>query len=133
MFRKTLFVFALSFAAVPVLAQPHDPIQHLLANFTRVDANGDGVISRFEFLNVVAARWAQIDHNGDGYLTEEDFPPWAAPRARMRLAEIAYLDEDGDDRISKSEFLNGPASVFTEADQNADGVLTRAEIDVPSS
>lgn len=133
MFRTTLLVTALSFAAGSALAQSQDPIQQVQANFDRIDANGDGVISRAEYRNVQAARWTQIDRNGDGYLGEDDFPRFAARRARTQLAEIAYLDTNGDGRISRRELLDGPAPVFTRADRNSDGVLTRSEVEMPAS
>lgn len=133
MFRAILLVTALSFAAVPALAQAQDAIRQVKANFDRIDSDGDGVISRAEFRKVRAARWTQIDRNGDGYLGEDDFPGLAARRARAQLAEIAHLDADGDGRISHGEFLDGPLPLFEQADRNADGVLTRSEIDVPAS
>ncbi len=130
MFRTTLLVAAFCVSAWPALAQSQDAIQQLLANFDRIDVNGDGVISRAEFHKVRAERWTHIDRNGDGYLREDDFPRWAAHRARTQLAEIAFLDENNDGRISKDEFLNGPAPLFMWADQSSDGVLTRSELEV---
>lgn len=133
MIRTTLLVTAFSAAALPALAQSQDPIPQILANFDKIDANGDGVISRAEFRTVQAARWPQIDRNGDGYLSEDDFPRWAARRVRTQLAEIAYLDENSDGRISQSEFVNEPAPVFRRADQNVDGILTRPELEAAAS
>lgn len=129
MFRTVITALVLSAATCPALAQQaQDPIQHLLASFDRVDADGDGAISRAEYRSVQAARWPQIDRNGDGYLTEDDFPRAAARRARMQLAEIAYLDTDGDGRISQNEFVDGQPPLFRRADQNGDGALTRSEV-----
>jgi hypothetical protein len=54
-------------------------------------------------------------------------------RSRTLLAEIAYLDENGDVRIGQSEFLNGPAPVFRRADRNADGALTLSEVEAAAS
>jgi len=133
MFRTTLLVTLLSFAAAPAVAQSQDLIQQLLVNFDRIDENGDGVISRAEYRNVQAARWTEIDRNGDGYLTEDDFPRRALERARTQLAEIAYLDTSGDGRISRDEFLNGPAPLFRRADGNADDILTRSEVEAAAS
>ncbi|WP_420566735.1 EF-hand domain-containing protein [Thalassovita sp.] len=133
MFRTILLVTAFSAAPLPALAQSQDPIPQILANFDKIDANGDGVISRAEFRTVQAARWPQIDRNGDGYLSEDDFPRWAARRVRTQLAEIAYLDENSDGRISQSEFVNKPAPVFRRIDQNADGILTRSELEAGGS
>jgi len=133
MFRTTLIVTVFSVTAFPALAQSQDPIKHILTNFDRIDVNGDGVISRAEFRKVRAERWTQIDRNGDGYLSEDDFPRWAARRARTRLAEIADLDENHDGRISKDEFLSEPTPLFTQADRNSDGILTRSELEVRAS
>ncbi len=133
MFRTTLLVAAFSVSAWPAPAQSQDAIQQLLANFDRIDVNGDGVISRAEFQMVRAERWMQIDRNGDGYLSEDDFPRWAARRARTQLAEIAFLDGNDDGRTSKDEFLNGPAPLFTWADLDSDGALTRSELEVRAS
>lgn len=133
MFRTTLLVTLLSFATAPALAQSQDPIRQLLVNFDRIDANGDGVMSRAEYRNVQAARWTEIDRNGDGYLAEDDFPRLAHGRVRTRLAEIAYLDTSGDGRISRDEFLDGPAPLFRRADRNGDGILTRSEVEAAAS
>ena len=129
MFSMPLLVAALWFAAGPVVAQSQDPIRQMLANFTRIDRDGDGVISRDELRTVQAARWQQIDRNGDGYLTLDDFPRAAAGRAKTQLAEIGYLDANGDRRISKNEFLDGEPPVFRNADQNRDGAVSRSELE----
>jgi len=133
MFRTTLLVTALSCVAAPALAQWQEPIQQLLDNFDRIDANGDGVISRAEHRDVQAARWTEIDRNGDGYLTEDDFPIVAIGRARTQLAEISYLDANGDGQIARDEFLDGPAPLFRLADRDADGILTRSEVEAAAS
>lgn len=133
MFRTTLLITLLWFAAAPAVAQSQDPIQQLFVDFDRIDANSDGVISRAEYRNVQAARWTEIDRNGDGHLTEDDFPRFALERARTQLAEIAYLDTSGDGRISRDEFLNGPAPLFRRADRTADGILTRSEVEAAAS
>ena len=130
MYRAILLPLALSAGAVPALAQAQDPIAQIRANFGRIDANGDGVLSRAEYRDVQVARWRQIDRNGDGFLAEDDFPASALDRARTQLAEVADLDGNGDGRISQAEFLDGTLPLFLQIDQNADGVLTRAEIDL---
>ncbi len=133
MFRTTFLVTALSLTALPALAQSQDPIKQLLANFDKIDANSDGVITRAEYRSVQVARWSQIDRNGDGHLTLDDFPRIAAGRAKTQLAEIAYLDADSDGRISKDEFVNGQPPLFRRADGNADGALSRSEVEAVDS
>lgn len=133
MFRTTLLVTSISLAAVPAPAQSWDPILQLLTSFNGIDANGDGVITRAEYRTAQALRWPQLDRSGDGYLTEGDFPHVALGRARTQLAEIADLDTNGDGRISRDEFLTGPAPLFRRADLNADDVLTRSEVEAAAS
>lgn len=122
--------FVMSAGAYQASAQSQDLVQNLLANFERVDLNGDGSISRAEYRKVQDARWPQIDRNGDGFLTVDDFPSNAAGRAKAQLATITHLDTDGDGRLSQSEFVDGEAPLFSRADQNGDGVLIRAELEV---
>ena len=131
MFRT--IVLTLAFAAAPALAQSEEPLRQLLADFDRIDANGDGVISIAEYRDLQIARWPRIDRNADGYLSVDDFPRFAAGRARRLLAEVADLDVNGDERISREEFVNGPAPLFRRADRNADGVLTRSEIEAAAA
>jgi len=133
MLRTTLLIAVLSIVVSPVLAQSQDLLQQVQANFDSIDVNGDQVISRAEFRNLKVARWSQIDRNGDGFLGEDDFPAAAAHRARTQLAEIAELDADGDGRISRDEFVDGPAPLFDQADRNADGVLSRSEVEDKAS
>lgn len=133
MFRTMIAALLLCAAAGPAIAQSQDQIQQLLANLGQVDVNSDGALSRDEYRNVQAAQWPQVDRNGDGFLTLDDFPRIAAGRARTQLAEIAYLDADGDGRISQSEFVDGEAPLFRRADGNGDGMLTRSEIEAAAN
>jgi Ca2+-binding EF-hand superfamily protein len=133
MFRIILLVTAVSLAASPALAQSGNPTRQVLADFDRIDTNGDGVISIAEYRDVQIARWSRIDRNKDGFLTLDDFPRFAAARAKRLLAEIPDLDADGDSRISREEFVNGPAPLFRRADRNDDRVLTRTEIEAAAA
>jgi Ca2+-binding EF-hand superfamily protein len=125
-----IMAFVVSAGACQASAQSQDPVQNLLASFERIDLDGDGSISWAEYRKVQDARWPHIDRNGDGFLTIDDFPSNAAGRAKAHLATIAYLDTDGDGRLSQSELVDGEASLFPRADRNGDGVLTRPELEV---
>lgn len=115
--------------ATAALAQSQNDARQTLANFDRVDTNGDDAISRSEFSAARASRWSQLDRNGDGYLTTDDFPRLASSRAKAQLADIGNFDTNGDGRISESEFLDGPMPAFDRADKDSDGKLTRSELE----
>ena len=104
-----------------------------MTDFDRIDTNGDSVISIAEYRDLQIARWPRIDRNGDDFLTLDDFPRIAAGRARTQLAEIAYLDMDGDGRISRSEFMDGEPPLFRRTDRNSDGALTRTELEAAAA
>ena len=50
-----------------------NPANGMLRQFT--DANGDGQVTRDEFMAAVPGWYARMDRNGDGTVTAEDFGP----------------------------------------------------------
>jgi Ca2+-binding EF-hand superfamily protein len=99
--------------------------------FDSADTNGDGVITREEFHAARERLFGRLDRNGDGFVDKEDLSGRLAGRAKAqeRLAElVAQLDKDGDGRVSKGEFVDGPTPLFELADRDHDGVLSKEEI-----
>jgi Ca2+-binding EF-hand superfamily protein len=118
-------------------------------NFSALDANGDRVLSRDEFVNrhrdvneavppaapgtvtstgpfEPADTFAAIDINRDNVITRAEW------RADMAPASFSRLDRDHDGVVSRDEFANplpvGSAEArFGDLDRNNDGILTRGE------
>jgi hypothetical protein len=68
----------------------------------KLDANGDGTISRAEAQAGAAALFARLDVNHDGKLDETDRE---LHRQAMKTRLFERLDSDGSGQISKGEFL----------------------------
>jgi len=99
--------------------------------FDSVDTNGDGIITREEFLAGRERLFARLDRNGDGYIDNQDMSGRLAGRqkAQDRLAElVTRLDKDGDGRVSKTEFVDGATPLFDRADTDHNGQLSREEV-----
>jgi len=96
-----------------------------------LDANHDGVIDADEIANASAAL-KTLDKNGDGQLTRDEYlptPPADAPKDAPRPpspAIVKALDANGDGIIDATEIANAPAVLKT-LDKNGDGKLTREE------
>jgi hypothetical protein len=97
------------------------------------DANKDGVITREEFQRARMATFDKIDRNHDGFLDSDDAPKFrrrASGGNGERLQALKdELDQNGDGRVSREEFANGPMLAFDKADANHDGKLDSAEVD----
>lgn len=106
----------------------------------RLDADGDGVVSREEAAArpKLAGRFDAIDGDGDGVLSREELQAHRRSHAGMqdRKQRWAQADADGDGRISRAEAeANLPklAQRFDRMDRDGDGYLTREDRARPSA
>ena len=89
----------------------------------RLDTNGDGMISRYEWRGD-AATFDRLDRNRDGVLSQADR---GGEHGRMDGANrFRGMDSNGDGVISRSEWRGNDTS-FRQHDRNNDGVITRNE------
>lgn len=87
---------------------------------SRFDKDGDGRVSREEFVNVPENHFKALDLNNDGYI-DLDEAPKGPPKN-----PVAIFDKDGDGKLSMEEFP-GPDEHFTRFDKNGDGYLDESE------
>jgi len=97
--------------------------------FDRADRNGDGRVTKQEFVESRTERFDQIDRNGDSKIDRADFP--AATDHKRTLAfidrQIANADRDGDGAVSRAELAGAATPLFDRADVNRDGVVGQEE------
>lgn len=126
---RTILIFSVALAgiATPALAQGGGGDW-----FAAADTNGDGVVTRAEFLSHRDASFTKLDRNKDGVVSPADFPRLAKrkPEALARLtAAMDGADSNGDGAISRSELAQSPPMMFDRADADRDGRVTKAEYD----
>ena len=99
------------------------------------DLNGDGKVTREEFMAVRAVCFARYDASGTGMLTLEEVKKFSTAQTADRLnAEFSRLDLDGDGFISREEFDRESDRLFRQLDTNGDGVIAGTELNnmIPS-
>lgn len=122
----------------------------------RGDADGDGRVSRAEFVDARIARLTAVDANRDGSVSAEEMRSGVDTRRNQRASgAFERLDANGDGSLSRDEFMarpmsraeggrrggragqRGPVSIdqartrsteaFARMDANNDGYLTQDE------
>ncbi|GAA0330069.1 EF-hand domain-containing protein [Sphingomonas oligophenolica] len=91
----------------------------------RADTNGDGMISRAEFMAQADARFARMDKNGDGVITADEMGRMAG---RGPGGGLMAADTNHDGKISRAEFAAQAAAHFAKLDANGDGQISGEEM-----
>lgn len=92
------------------------------------DANHDQVFTCEEWKKYVTDLFNKADRNRDGYVDAKEFKLIQETAPQFRDAGLGYFDDNGDGRLSRSEFVDKPNPFFLRYDRNHDCKVTLDEI-----
>ncbi len=104
-------------------------------DFAKVDANGDGKITREELAAGRQAGVAGIDADGDQLISAEELAAKMMAEAKARIEarakdRVAAQDANGDGKLSVEELIAPRIGtrLFERADADGDGAVSEAEL-----
>jgi Ca2+-binding EF-hand superfamily protein len=96
-------------------------------NARAMDSNGDGMISKDEFMKYHAAVWNQATKDSDGKMTVSDAAV-AFARGGMHV-DVSKMDPDQDGTISKDEFMAYEATHWGLLPKDASGQIAVTDLE----
>ncbi len=101
----TLTAVAMAVSMTPALAEDHEGKGHKGGKmFEKHDTNGDGVVSKDEFLAHVEEKFSKMDKDGNGELSKEEAQAGhAAMREKMKEKRQEHREERKEKRDAASE------------------------------
>lgn len=121
-----------SAGAVAAQEQTQSTGSALRAMLAQADEDGDGVISREEFVNARARMFPGLDTDESGGLSKDEFIAALTASGRSKfIARRAFgiADTDDDGNVVLEEWNALPPRAFDRADKDKDGTLSSQEIE----
>jgi len=97
-----------------------------------LDTDGDQAVSRAEFDQASARRFAEADQNHDGRVTVAELSAADQARAEREQArrqqdQLQRMDRDGSGDVDEGEFIAAAEQRFQHMDRDGDGLLRQGE------
>jgi hypothetical protein len=119
----------------PAVAEPPSADRlEFISQFKKIDATGKGVITVAEAIAHYNTVFTELDKNRDGLLDLNELQPLLPVMGAKSSAELmAKLDRNGDNKLTRKEFLVITTWLFQLADGSTIMSLQQAEKGVPPS
>lgn len=92
------------------------------------DANHDGIYTCDEWKRYMDRLFVLADKNRDGILSASEFPVIKRVEKTFADADLGYFDDNGDGKVTRSEFINKPSLFIGQYDKNGDCRVTPDEL-----
>jgi hypothetical protein len=111
---------------VPI-SEMAEPLALVIAGF---DANRDASTTRAEYEEALGRSFTAADRDNNSTLGYLEYSAWAETwlGSQSALPGPFAIDADGDNRLSRDEFLAEFRRQFARLDKSADGIVSRAEL-----
>lgn len=111
---------------VPI-SEVAEPLAVAVAGF---DADGDGLTTRAEYDAALVRTFAAADRDRDEALGYIEYSGWAQTwlGSQSALPGPFAIDADGNDRLSRAEFLDEFGRQYQRLDRDSDGAISHAEL-----
>ncbi|TWB45251.1 EF-hand domain-containing protein [Nitrospirillum pindoramense] len=147
-FAATALVGAafLAFGVAPI-GDAH-AASHDIASFIKEhDRNGDGVVTAQEYQAVRDQQFRALDTNGDGWVSEAEYTtefearltkenvPAERKAQQLKQTHVRFvaIDLDGDQKMSREEFMASGWRMFGFHDKNGDQKVDQADVALAAS
>ena len=105
---------------------------HLSKFINKFDTNSDNQVTKAEFDIAMEQRFKKMDADGNGVVSREEFKKnTKASHKKYNKKKKAKMDTNNDGRISKQEYLEAKnrwaEKKFAKLDKNTDGFLSEQE------
>lgn len=109
--------------------KPERKLDRKLDRFTRLDANRDGVLTVSDMVTVGERRTRRMDRDGDGAISRAEFMAYQGQRAARRVDRLfRRLDPAGSGRIPVAKLPPRIARRAVAAGADPNGTLSRAAV-----
>ena len=127
--HRTATLMMLLLLAPAASAEPtYNPEKNADEQLAAWDSNGDSLVSMEEFSRSASARFQHMDSNADGVTTLEEWLEFHPSKKIVAQNLMKRWDSDGDNVISREEFLQPMHVKFENLDGDHDGQITRSEL-----